>query len=200
MLRTLLLVVLVVPAFVRAADSFPKPSPYPKFWELKFEHSKPKRLVVNDDKGVPRAYWYMTYTVTNDTDSEQLFLPSFELVTEDGKITKDKINVPRPVFDQIKKIEGARFLQMPALIGGSLRIGPDQAKDGVAVWQEPSPEMGNFNIFVSGLSGETATVKDANDKAQILRKTLQLNYLIRGDEVYPGEDEVNENPQEWVMR
>jgi hypothetical protein len=34
----------------------------------------------------------------------------------------------------------------------------------------------------------------------ILRKTLQLNYLVRGDDVYPGEDEVNENPQEWVMR
>ena len=34
----------------------------------------------------------------------------------------------------------------------------------------------------------------------ILRKTLQLNYLINGDEVYPGEDVVNENPSQWVMR
>src|SRR5207244_4154959 len=152
-----------------------------KSWELKFEHSKPKRIVVPDANGTPKTYWYMTYTVTNSTEQEQLFLPAFDLVTEDGRIVRDQINLPRPVFDTIKKLEGAKFLQMPALIGGSLRIGPDQAKDGVAVWPELSAEMGNFNIFVSGLSGETATVKDANDKAQILRKTLQLNYLIRGD-------------------
>ena len=59
---------------VRAADAFPKPSLYPKSWELKFEHSKPKRVVVKDEKNIPRAYWYMTYTVTNNSDSEQLFL------------------------------------------------------------------------------------------------------------------------------
>ena len=199
--RRLLIVTVMLTAtpLLRAADAFPKPSLYPKSWELKFEHSKPKRVVVKDN-GIPKAYWYMTYTVTNNSDSEQLFLPSFELVSEDGRITKDLINLAKPVFETIKKLEGARFMQMPALIGGSLRIGPDQAKDGVAVWSEPNPEMGTFNIFVSGLSGETATVKDANDKAQILRKTLQLNYLIRGDDVYPGEDEVNENPEEWVMR
>ena len=60
--------------------------------------------------------------------------------------------------------------------------------------------MGRFSIFVTGLSGENATVKGPDDKDVILRKTLQLNYLIRGDEVYPGEDEVNDDSQEWVMR
>jgi hypothetical protein len=60
--------------------------------------------------------------------------------------------------------------------------------------------MGRFSIFVSGLSGETATTKGPEGKDVILRKTLQLNYLIRGDDVYPGEDDVNENPSEWVMR
>ena len=37
-------------------------------------------------------------------------------------------------------------------------------------------------------------------KDTILRKTLQLNYFIRGDEVYPGEDQVNDNPSMWIMR
>src|SRR5689334_13292991 len=84
----LALVALVVgslPAFVRA--DYPKPSPYPKSWELKFEHGTPKRLVVNvPNSNTPRAFWYMTYSVTNDTDKEQLFLPSFELLTEDGRV------------------------------------------------------------------------------------------------------------------
>ena len=43
-------------------------------------------------------------------------------------------------------------------------------------------------------------VKGPDGKPVILRKTLQLNYLVRGDDVYPGEDEVNENPEVWVMR
>jgi len=188
-----------VPALVRA--EFPQPSPYPKSWELDFEHGKPKRVVVPEPRtNIPRAYWYMTYTVTNNTDREQLFLPSFELVTEDGKVTRNDTNIPRAVFDVIKKREGMRFLESAAKIGGELRIGQDQGRDGVAIWPEPSPRMGQFQVYVSGLSGETATVKGPDGKDLILRKTLQLNYLIRGDDVYPGEDEVNENPQEWVMR
>jgi hypothetical protein len=193
------MIVGVVPALLKA--EYPKPSPYPKTWELKFEHGTPKRVVVQPEHGnVPKAYWYMTYSVTNETDKEQLFLPAFELLTEDGRVIRNDINIPHSVFEAVKKREGVRFLEPAALIGGELRIGPDQAKDGVAIWPEPAAEMGTFSVFVSGLSGEIATVKGADGKDVILRKTLQLNYLIRGDDAYPGEDQVNENPQEWIMR
>src|SRR6185312_5605078 len=134
------------------------------------------------------------------TDTEQLFLPSFDMALEDGRIVRDDVKIPKVVFDAIKKREGAKFLEPAPLIGGQLRIGPDQAKDGVAIWPEVTLKMGHFSIFCSGLSGETATVKGPDGKDVILRKTLQLNYLIRGDDIYPGEDEVNENPQQWVMR
>jgi hypothetical protein len=68
--------------------------------------------------------------------------------------------------------------------------------------------MGRFSIFVGGLSGESTELKDdkgqpvkgADGRPTILRKTLQLNFFIRGDEVYPGEDEVNINAEAWVMR
>jgi hypothetical protein len=148
----------------------------------------------------PKAYWYMTYTVTNNSDAEQLFIPSFDMALEDGRVILNDFKIPKEVFDAIKKREGARFLEPAALIGGQLRIGPDQAKDGVAIWPEPALRMGRFSIFCSGLSGEHATVKGPDGKDVILRKTLQLNYLIRGDEVYPGEDEVNEEAEQWVMR
>jgi hypothetical protein len=180
---------------------YPKPSLYPKAWELDFRHGKPQRIVVQPaNSPVPKAYWYMTYTVTNNTDKEQLFLPSFELVTQEGRVVRSDIHIPQSVFNAIKQREGARFLEPWAMIGGELRLGPDQAKDGVAIWPEPALEMGTFSIFASGLSGEISTVKGADGKDVILRKTLQLNYLVRGDDVYPGEDEVNENPESWVMR
>jgi hypothetical protein len=194
-----LAIVAFAPSITRA--EFPKPSPFPTSWELDFNHGKPTRVVVQDAKtNTPRAYWYLPYQVTNNSNNEQPFLPAFELVTEDGRVIRNDINIPRAVFEEIKKREGAKYMEPAALIAGTLRIGPDEAKDGVAIWPEPTAEMGQFSIYVSGLSGEIATVKSPTTKPVILRKTLQLNYLIRGDEVYPGEDEVNENPKQWVMR
>lgn len=182
-------------------SAYPKPSVYPTSWELDFDHSKPKRIVVQpENSSVPRAYWYLTYTVTNNSDQEQLFLPAFELLTEDGRVIRNDKNIPASVFDAIKKNEGAGFLQPAALVGGELRIGPDQGKDGVAIWPEPTAEMGKFSIFVTGLSGEFATVKGPDGKDVILRKTLVLNYHVRGDEVRPGEDEIDVEAEEWVMR
>lgn len=180
---------------------YPKPSLYPISWELKFTHSAPKRVVVKVP-GVdePKAYWYMTYEVTNPSDREVSFLPMFEMLTNDGQVVRSDNNIPGRVYAVIRGREQNSGLMTEAQIGGTLRIGEDQAKDGMAVWEEIPGRMGQFSIFVQGLSGETAKVKGPDGKEVILRKTLQLNYLIRGDEVYPGEDEVNENPSTWVMR
>src|SRR5205085_12300241 len=69
-----------------ARADFPKPSPYPITWELKFAHGKPVRIAVQvPGESVPKAYWYLPYTVTNLTDQERTFLPIFEMVTDEGK-------------------------------------------------------------------------------------------------------------------
>lgn len=207
------------PALGLASD-FPEPSPYPISWELRFEHGKPTRIVVPIPEVGPRAFWYLTYTVTNEGDEDQTFLPLFEMVTRDGRILPSDKNVPVQVFEAVKRREGNRFLQPKSKIGGVLRVGEDQARDGVAIWPEPMSEMGSFSIFVSGLSGETVTMKMVDGKpvkvkpenisqelkgvdkkdVVILTKTLQLNYVIFGDDVYPGIDEVNVRPEAWVMR
>ena len=95
----------------------------------------------------------------------------------------------RAAFDAIKRRERNQFLEDFTQIGGEIRLGEDQAKDGVAIWEQPAREMGQFSIFVSNLSGESVTLKDdkgaevknADGKPTILRKTLQLNYFVRGD-------------------
>jgi hypothetical protein len=189
-------------------DLFPMPSRYPVAWEMKFEHGLPQRIVVDTGGPSPKAFWYVTYTVTNTDKQERTFLPVLELLTKDGKVFRSDNKVAPQVFNAIKAREKDAFLETQYTIGGLLRIGPDQAKEGVAIWAEPDAEMGNFSIFVNGLSGEFTFLKDAqgtevkgpDGKPVILRKTLQLNYLIRGDAVYPGEDAVNENAEEWVMR
>ncbi len=201
--------------------AFPTPSPYPVSWQFDFTHSKPERLVVEvPGEPVPRAFWYMAYTVTNNTSQERPFLPAFDLLAEDGRLIRSNAGLHPSVFQAIQRRTGLKFLEPQAAITGRLLLGPDQARDGVAIWPEPTPEMGKFSIFIGGLSGESAVlIKQGNDLVPVkevgalnpdqrkelivLRKALQLNYYIRGDEVYPGEDFVDNAPgdrERWVMR
>jgi hypothetical protein len=182
----------------------------------------------------------MTYTVTNDGDKEQRFYPQIDLLTTDGNVHAADENIPKRVFDEIKLRERNGFLEEFTSINGPIRLGPAEARDGVAIWPETTPRMEHFSIFVTGLSGEAVAMKmvdgkptkidvavtmkdgklvpldndnsaadlyDKNDPEGhirkdliILRKTLQLNFFIRGDEVYPGEDEVNKGSETWIMR
>jgi len=199
----------------RSAD-YPEPSPYPISWELTIEYKTPQRIVVNIPGQVtPKAYWYMTYTVTNEGEETQTFLPQFDMLTQDGKLHRAHKNVPQEVFQAIKNREHNSLLLPPTKVGGELRPGVDQARDSVAVWEEPAKDLDVFRIFIAGLSGEFVelkddkgtVLKDAKGEPLILRKTLQLTYHTNGDEVYPGEDPVQEgegrigkNPKTWVMR
>lgn len=209
-LAALVLAIVIIALAARLASAeVPKPSPFPIAWELTFEHGEPRRVVVESPGDVaPKAYWYMTYNVTNKTDKEQVFLPRFELLTRDGRVVPSDRNIPAAVFEKVKQREGNRFLEPFTSIGGTIRVGEDEAKDGVAIWEEPAPRMGEFTIFISGLSGETVTMKDASGTEMkgpdgrpiILRKTLQLDYNVPGDERFPGADPVKLVNETWVMR
>jgi hypothetical protein len=201
---------------VRPAHAFPKPSVYPIAWQLKFKHAAPKRIVVTPSgSNTPVAYWYLTYTVTNLTDTEQRFLPVFEMLTNDGTVIRSDKDVPPAVFDAIKKRERNKSLESSDKIAGRLLIGEDQAREGVAIWKEPQPRMGTFHLFAGGLSGESVYVKDGDvvehidwlkmpeadrKKLTTLRKTLDMTYQVPGDEIRPEEDVVNLVKEEWVMR
>src|SRR3954465_13042333 len=172
----------------QARADYPKPSPYPISWELNFQHDKPQRIVVDTGEAPAKAYWYMTYTVTNNSGQERTYLPSFELVTKEGKVVRSDRLIPAAVFDAIKKREKKAMLEPFTKVGGEILLGEDQSRDGVAIWEEPTPRMGNFAIYANNLSGEAVqlkddkgeVMKDPDGKPIILRKTLQLNYVIHG--------------------
>src|SRR5437764_7368924 len=90
--------------FARA--DYPKPSPYPISWELKFDHDLPQRIVVKvPGAAAPQAYWYVTYTVTNNTAQEQTFLPFFDMLTNDGRVIPSDNTIAATVFNAIKQRE-----------------------------------------------------------------------------------------------
>jgi hypothetical protein len=187
----------------------PSPYPLPDAWYLDFKHAKPKRIVVDvPGQTAPTAYWYLTYTVTNNTGKEQEYYPEFEMVTQDGKIHRSSKGILRPVFDAIKKTENNNLLLPVSQMVGTLHQGEDQAKDGVAIWEEPMARMGPFSIYAMGLNGEFVTAADKEGKPLLdrsgatmtLRKTLEMNYVIWGDEIKPGDDIVQVKKQRWLMR
>ena len=195
----LALAVAAAPASAKA----PEPNIYPISWELDFKHGTPKRIVVGNT-----PYWYLTYTVTNNTGQEQEWRSNFSMLTNDGKVIQSDRDIDPAVFDKIKATEGNRFLEPRLHVVGPLRQGPDQAKDCVAIWKEPQPRMGSFKIFVGGLSGEFVILKDDNGNEKkgpdglpvILHKTLQLDYQVIGDERNPQTHDLQELGQKWVMR
>jgi len=216
-------VLVTVPAGAQSPPSrFPEPSVYPISWELKFKHSEPKRIVVRAPGDVAaKAYWYVTYTVTNLGEESVEFDPVFEMLAEDGKTYRANRAVPGEVFEAIKKKEGIRLLEAPSKIIGNIKPGAEQARDGVAIWPEPPvKDMGTFSIFVAGLSGETLIMKkvgaqyvpvnranaaeelkDVKEEDRLLlRKQYQITYKVLGDDVQPGVDPIEKKHWKWVMR
>lgn len=195
-----LVVAVAVPS---ASAKAPEPSIYPIAWQFDFKHDTPKRIVVGNT-----PYWYLAYTVTNNTGQEQDWRPEFTMMTNEGKLIQSDRDIDPAVFDKIKMTERNRFLQPRLQVVGPLHQGPDQAKDSVAIWKEPAARMGSFKIFVGGLSGEFVILKDDNGNEKkgpdglplILHKTLELDYQVIGDERNPGSHPVQELGQKWVMR
>jgi hypothetical protein len=176
-----------------------EPSRVPISWELSFKHGTLERAVVPVD-GKDQTYWFMRYTVTNNSGRDILFTPSFEIVAESGVASSAIKNVPAPVFAKIKSLYNNSFLLSPINVDGKLLQGEDNAKDSVAIFPALDPESRNFKIFVMGLSGETSEVVDPISKKQVLlQKTLELDYNLPGQAI-----DITPQPKllatKWVMK
>lgn len=184
------------------ALAFPQPSLFPVEWQFDFKSRTPQRIGVGG-----KAYWYMIYTVTNNTDEERPFFPAIDLVTKNGEVLRANRGIDDRVFEAIRNRTRRVELQEPQFVY-RLLIGEDQAVSTVAIWEEPMVEMGTFDIFVGGLSGETVRLTDAEgnelkdeDGLPILvRKTKHLRYRVRGDDVPGRPDSVVKEKEEWIMR
>ncbi|MCB9851944.1 MAG: hypothetical protein H6819_02520 [Phycisphaerales bacterium] len=174
----------------------PEPSPTPVTWELQFSSTRPERISVSG-----RTYWYVLYTVTNNTPEDvPLHLEIVRVEEIESEVPADKakqesqkaskitvtpsiVGLDRGVFDAIKRRHEKThpFLVHPVDAISTLRQGDDNAITSVAVFPEMDPRVSSFTIYVGGLSGE-----------QIVR----VNPLF--DAKKPANEETN--PRVFVMR
>jgi len=210
-------------------DKEGKPKVGSKLWVLDFKMKPLRSIKVNVPGRGEQVCYYLWYQVINNTSEPHTFVPDFELVTHDTRMTyRDEI-LPR-VQDAIIALEDP---QNVLDIKNSVTITKDpiapsrpmalpRAVSGVAIWTDPNEPLPNdsdevkakkakapkltdsnfFSIFVAGLSNgytEAEMVGGAADPI-VRRKTLQLKFRRIGDGALRRDEDLKYNGHEWLYR
>lgn len=183
----------------------PEPDPVPRRWQLDVKLG-PLRLAKIDVQGAgPRAFYYMTYKVTNASGTDVLLAPAWDLATSDGRITRSGRNVPAAVTQELMKTLHNDFLEDQISIIGVLMQGEENAKDGLVVWAVDDLRVDEVDIFGAGFSGEAKPLEVLNpasgqkDKV-LLRKTIMARYQTPGEIEAHGNDPFEPAEIRWIMR
>lgn len=202
------LTLVVVFGVVAVAQAVPEPSPSPTSWELSLEPSAPTRISVDLGAG-PKVYWYMVYTVTNNTGVDVDFQPEIVRVNEiESEVPADKaaampdkaskisvdpaiVGVHPKVYDAIKRRHAKThpFLVEPVKAITRLLQGRDNAVTSVAVFPDLDPKVSKFTIFFAGLSGE-----------RIIKPNPAYDAKKPSGGAKAGDDDEESNPRNFVLR
>jgi hypothetical protein len=210
----LFVTVLALAAGTVALRAAPTPSliPLAGVWQLDFElHGQPHLISITlPGDTQPRRFWYLLYTITNNTGKEVEFYPSFELFTDTFQLTQAGDKVRRPVFEAIRNLyaQTIPLLECDGMIEGRILLGKDNARDSVAIFEDFDPNATWAKIFVAGLSNEVVKIDHPFDvdpnthKPQevLLRKTLMLEYQVPGDRYNPDNRVMLYRDRKWIMR
>ena len=190
----------------------PEPAilPAPGQWtvDVTFEH--PQQITLESGRNrKPRRFWYTIVTLTNKTNRDVEFYPKCELMTDTFQIIAAGKDTSPVVFERIKRRHQSRypFLEPLEKAGNKILQGEDNTKDIAIIWPDFDIGAKNIKIFITGLSNETAVIDHpiAKDKTGkpikvYLRKTLELDYALRGDTTLRSYVKLNYKDKRWIMR
>jgi hypothetical protein len=209
MMKLLTSSVMVVVIMNCLALAAPEPAivPKPGDWTLEVRFEQPQQIVLPG--AVQQRFWYTILTLTNKSGKDVDFYPACELITDTLQVVPAIKGTSAVLFEKIKNRHQGRypFLQLLENAGNKVLQGEDNAMDIAVIWPDFDPNAKAVNIFISGLSNETAVVDHPVDKDQdgkpvkiYLRKTLELNYTIGGDPAFRSDQKLKFESKRWVMR
>jgi hypothetical protein len=182
----------------------------PGQWTLEMRYEHPQQLVLPWGPNGESRFWYMILTVTNRTGHDVEFYPKCDLMTDTFDIVPAGRGVPPMVFEMIRQRHQGQypFLEWLSKVPNRLLEGEDNAREIAVIWEDFDLRATGFDVFIGGLSNETAVVNHplAKDPATgrpmpvYLRKTLDLTYAFRGDPAVRALVEVVYKNHSWVMR
>jgi hypothetical protein len=178
-----------------------EPSLVPRSWDLQFTYQTPRPIAIKDAEGQTHWFWYLSYRAQNNSGQERFFNPEITVATDRGDIRITGEKVPASVYEAIRVKLDNPLLENPISIVGKILLGEDHARHSVAIWPAFDHDVDVLNIFVAGMSGETATVNDPVTGEQVvLRKTLMIDFAFPGTEVHPQRQTIERTGQRWIMR
>lgn len=212
-------------ALLPQAMTAPEPYRVPTTWELDFEFEAPQPIsLLLPGQKKPTTFWYMLYSVKNLTRNpktgvgvDQNFTPEFIMHTDTGQTVIANRRIVDRVFAAIKKRHNNPLLKRHTDMIGKILYGRDNAKDGVAIWPDFNAKTGKMDIFVGGLSGETAEMElprpvtvtktsvdgvvttEVQTKV-ILHKSRQLTFSVKGLTGTTAYSKTKLLAKKWVLR
>jgi len=190
------------------ADDIKKPDS--KVWVLDFKFKDPRLIKVNIPGRGEKICWYVWYQVINNTKEPRLFVPDFELVTNDkGKVYKDQVlpAVQKAIQQLEDPTDYLKIKNSVTIASEPIPVSKPNATPiavtGVAVWDDVDSDANQYSIFIAGLSNGWAVTDPiaADGKPIVRRKTLQLNFKRIGDRFFMKSEEIKfQGPAEWIYR
>ncbi len=208
------ILVLAVLAGVGLPAAEARPEPAADSWQLDIDYHDPQRITVRlPGEETERTYWYVLYTVTNKTDREVPFYPTFDIVTDKLEVIEGGDNINPIVYDAIKARhkKAYPFFVYPSEMLGPLLLGKDHARTSAIAFVPPDLDVNRFTLHIAGLSGEIEKVRNRafdpseeespdNPRHFLLRRTLAVTYVIPGDVITRPKATPKRVEEEWVMR
>jgi len=198
LLASIVLAIVAVAGVSLTAVAHPKPAAVPYRWELNFQ---PGELRLYVDPVDQRVFWFMTYEVVNRTGEDLLWVPRFTLFTDAGDIVESGTRVPARVTADLQGLLRNEFLEDQNSIIGEIHQGRENAKEGLVIWPADTLKVNEISIFIAGVSGETARVRNpVSGEAVTVYKTLKRDYLIRGNIRPTDSRPIELISEQWIMR
>jgi hypothetical protein len=193
----------VLLALISPALGAPEPEIVPKRWQLNVEVDH-LRVANVDIPGVgERAFYYLTYTVTNNSGEDVQFYPAFTLATDDGKIIKSNRNVHRYAKDELHRLAARGRIELLTELDaqGLLLQGKENARESIVIWPCENLELDEVKVFLGGFSGETRAVpRPDTGETKILRKELMLTHEVLGAIDPASRDPLSRVQSRWTLR
>jgi len=187
---------------ITEAFAAPQPDAIPRRWEFDLRPGPLRITTVQIEGAEPRAYFYMTYYVENNSGEDRFLAPRFELATEEGDIIRSGgAQVPREVSRTIISQFRTELLEDEISMLGPLLQGPENAREGVVIWPADNLQVDEVTIYASGFSGETRQfARPDTGEIVILRKTRMLRHQTPGN-IDPNSDRpFRRSVDRWIMR
>jgi hypothetical protein len=171
-------------------------------WQLDFDYQTPRPIAVQGLTGQTHWYWYLPYTITNNSAGDRLFVPNASVYTDTGQLITANLGIPPAVFNAVKDQLNNDLLEAPSQVVGEILQGPDYARDSVIIWPHFNEDVDAFTVFVAGLSGETATIEvPGSDQSELLQRTAALRFATPGNHPFnPQRQPVRDLGRDDVMR